>query len=306
MLQLKICCKCKIEKDISQFGNLKSSKDGYRYDCKICRKTYRENNRDIIKQKQQEYYFDNKDILLEKNKSYRIRNIEQINIQRKEYRNRPEIKEHCKQKNKDYLPIRKEKIKQKRKTDLNFQLSEVLRSKIHRMIKGKETSYKKLIGCNVEFFIKWIEFRFDSNMNWNNYGTDWHIDHILPISIFDFSKINEQQICFHWTNLQPLNGLENQQKSNKIELHHYFNNLVNVIRFNSKYKNFLGYQILNESLKWLRDNDLRYGKNASYNLEFNNSNKIDNPQPSSYGHNDKTMEKVQRLNGFGSEEINHL
>ena len=25
-----------------------------------------------------------------------------------------------------------------------------------------------------------------------------------------------------------------------------------------------GYQVLNESLKWLRNNELRYGKNASY------------------------------------------
>jgi hypothetical protein len=51
------------------------------------------------------------------------------------------------------------------------------------------------------------------------------------------------------------------------------------------------YQVLNESLKWLRDNTLRYGKNATYDLEIKiillhfsqkwNSNEIDNPQPSS-------------------------
>jgi hypothetical protein len=43
----------------------------------------------------------------------------------------------------------------------------------------------------------------------------------------------------------------------------------------------VGYQVLNKSLKWLRDNELRYGKNASYELELDNSNEIDNPQPSS-------------------------
>ena len=42
----------------------------------------------------------------------------------------------------------------------------------------------------------------------------------------------------------------------------------------------VGYQVLNESLKWLRDKKLKYGKNASYELE-NISNEIDNPQPSS-------------------------
>jgi hypothetical protein len=42
--------------------------------------------------------------------------------------------------------------------------------------------------------------------------------------------------------------------------------------------NFLGYQTLNESLKWLRIK-LRYGKNPTY--EGNNTPEIDNPQPSS-------------------------
>lgn len=281
MENLKTCYKCKLEQEICNFGKLKSSKDGYRYDCKNCRKEYRENNKENIKNKQKEYYLENKNILLEKNKEYRIENKDKINNQRKEYRNRPDVKEHVKQKNKEYLPIKKQKIYEKRKTDLSFQLSEVLRSKIHKMINDKETSYKYLIGCNISFLKKWIEFRFDDKMTWNNYGSYWHIDHIIPVSIFDFNNKIDQEMCFHWTNLQPLNSLENLQKSNKLQLHYYFNNLVNVVRFNSKYKIFLGYQVLNKSLKWLRDNELRYGKNASYELELDNSNEIDNPQPSS-------------------------
>jgi hypothetical protein len=142
-------------------------------------------------------------------------------------------------------------------------------------------------------------------MNWDNLGKYWHIDHILPINKFNFSNLNEQKICFHWTNLQPLNATENIQKSDKILLHHYFNNIVNVNRFNSKYNNYLGYQIVSESLQWLR-RELRYGKNSPYDKETIVPFEIDNPQPSSCNHYDKIMEKVQRLNGFGSEEINHL
>ena len=248
----KICCKCKIELDIIHFGKLNSSRDGYRYDCKNCRKNYRENNKDIIKNKQHEYYNNNKIELLQKNKNYRVNKSIIINNQRKEYRNRPEIKEHIKKKNKDYLPIRKEKIKNLRKTSLNFRLSEILRSKIHKMIKGNKTSYQEIIGCDLITLKKWIEFRFDENMNWNNLGIYWQIDHILPINSFNFNNENEKNICFHWTNLQPLKSDINRNKSDKLELHYYFNNIVNVVRFNSKYRNFLGYQALNESLKWLR------------------------------------------------------
>ena len=37
----------------------------------------------------------------------------------------------------------------------------------------------------------------------------------------------------------------------QLQLHHYFNNIINVNRFNSVYKEFLGYEAINESLLWL-------------------------------------------------------
>lgn len=274
----KTCYKCKQVLEIIHFGKLKSSSDGHRYDCKNCRKQYAIENKAQIKQKQHEYYQNNKLELQNKNKSYRLANTDKINEQRKEYRSREEVKLHIKQKNAAYLPIRKQQIKEKRKSNMNFKLSEIMRSKIHKMIKGHPTSYKQLIGCDEVHLIKWLEFRFDDNMNWNNFGTYWQIDHVLPINKFNFANLNEQKICFHWTNLQPLNALENRQKSDKLMLHHYFNNVVNVNRFNSKYNNFLGYQIVSESLQWLRC-ELRYGNNSPYNSDI--SDEIDNSQPSS-------------------------
>ena len=52
-------------------------------------------------------------------------------------------------------------------------------------------------------------------MSWNNYGK-WHIDHIIPSSLFDLTKEEEQKKCFHYTNLQPMRGIENKTKSNNI------------------------------------------------------------------------------------------
>ena len=51
-------------------------------------------------------------------------------------------------------------------------------------------------------------------MSWDNHG-EWHIDHIKPISLFDLTKIEEQQICFHYTNLQPLWAKENISKGGR-------------------------------------------------------------------------------------------
>ena len=41
------------------------------------------------------------------------------------------------------------------------------------------------------------------------------IDHILPVSSFDLAKPEEQKICFHFTNLQPLWDWENLMKRDK-------------------------------------------------------------------------------------------
>ena len=48
-------------------------------------------------------------------------------------------------------------------------------------------------------------------MTWNNYGK-WHIDHITPCAKFNLSIPDEQQLSFHYTNLQPLWAIDNQKK----------------------------------------------------------------------------------------------
>ena len=66
-------------------------------------------------------------------------------------------------------------------------------------------------------------------MNWSNHGTIWEIDHIIPCDSFDLTKLEEQEKCFHFSNLQPLfktteiaeslgykGYIGNREKSNKI------------------------------------------------------------------------------------------
>jgi hypothetical protein len=70
--------------------------------------------------------------------------------------------------------------------------------------------------------------QFKTEMTWENHGTVWEIDHIIPCSFFDLTKEEEQQRCYHYTNLQPLfkttkiaesfgyiNEIGNRNKSNK-------------------------------------------------------------------------------------------
>lgn len=53
-------------------------------------------------------------------------------------------------------------------------------------------------------------------MTWENYG-EWHIDHIKPCASFDLNDPEQQKLCFHYTNLQPMWAKENQKKADKLE-----------------------------------------------------------------------------------------
>jgi hypothetical protein len=52
---MKICNKCKLEKDFIEFYKNNATKDNYTYYCKDCIKKYKKDNKDKINKKRREY-----------------------------------------------------------------------------------------------------------------------------------------------------------------------------------------------------------------------------------------------------------
>lgn len=88
-------------------------------------------------------------------------------------------------------------------------------SEIKKHLGNKKTKSIKLLGCSIEYLKSHLESKFYGEMCWENYGSYWHIDHIRPCSSFDLSKKEEQEKCFHYSNLQPLTAKENLKKGSK-------------------------------------------------------------------------------------------
>lgn len=54
-------------------------------------------------------------------------------------------------------------------------------------------------------------------MTWENRGMfGWHIDHIIPLSLFNLTDRNDFLNACHYTNLQPLWSLDNLKKGDRI------------------------------------------------------------------------------------------
>ena len=54
-------------------------------------------------------------------------------------------------------------------------------------------------------------------MSLENYGSVWHIDHVIPCASFNFLNEKEMKKCFNWINLRPMYASENISKGNKID-----------------------------------------------------------------------------------------
>jgi len=93
-----------------------------------------------------------------------------------------------------------------------------LRSDFKQTILDKKL-YKSVLhylGVPLSYLLKWMEYQFDENMTWENHGTYWNIDHVKPCNSFDLTKESDVQICYHWSNLRPLEKIANFRKNNKI------------------------------------------------------------------------------------------
>jgi len=105
-----------------------------------------------------------------------------------------------------------------RRDKSNYYISKLLRCRVWSVLKGVKKSKPTLtmLGCTLEQFRQYMQAQFKRGMAWNNMGSHWHIDHIIPCSAFDLSKPEHQAVCFHYTNMQPLEARRNLAKRAKV------------------------------------------------------------------------------------------
>jgi len=108
----------------------------------------------------------------------------------------------------------------RRIADPNRQIRHNLRVRMGDVLKGlsKSASTMKLVGCTIEELWKHLESSssWESWMTRENYGAGgWDLDHIKACAKFDLTDPEQQRVCFHWSNLQPLEHMANLKKSNR-------------------------------------------------------------------------------------------
>ncbi len=212
-IQTKICCTCKIEKNIECYSKDKIKKDGLRAYCRTCdskkKKQYRQENAERERERNKKYYQENLEKVRERSKKYRQENAEREREYSKQY-----YQENKEKTNK----YRLERLKTNPKFKLDHNMSRSICKSLKRKgLSKKETGWQKSVGYTLEQLKEHLEKQFTPEMTWDNHGTLWHIDHIKPKSLFEYDSIDHPEFkkCWSLDNLQPLEAKENLKKNNK-------------------------------------------------------------------------------------------
>ncbi len=231
---MKVCTLCGQPKASGEYYADKKSKIGLSSYCKLCQK-----------EKSHKWYTSHREMAAETSRKYKEVHAERTREIFHEWyeKNRDKAKartiawqkaypEKVKEKMSKYKIANPEKVKEyrkksaikgrlKRKANPKLRLNDTISSGIRSSIlRGSKAGchWEDLVCYTIDQLKKHLEKRFLPGMSWENYGTYWHIDHKIPISVFNFEHPEDIdfRICWSLKNLQPLTAKENIIKSNKL------------------------------------------------------------------------------------------
>lgn len=242
-METKVCSVCKEEKSLDEFNKRNSKSDKHVALCKTCHAEKTKQYRESLKEKgvQEGSKVCSKCGIEKQNtefpigkaycracgremcKSYKQRNKGHISEYNKKYKG--DHKEEVKEYNHDYNLEHREEIQkrqtiyqcERKKTDPQFKMACDLRTKLSNTMKGgyKDSSIQTF-GCEYNFLCDWIKSQFTDEMSFENYGSVWNVDHVIPCARFNLINSDDRHKCFHWSNLRPFKYIENLERNNTL------------------------------------------------------------------------------------------
>ena len=192
----KQCTKCKEIKSIEEFYKDNRAKDGHMCWCRECNnkqgKKWQKNNLGKFTKYSMKYYKNNLEKCREYNRNYHRNNPEKINELMRKWLSKPRNK-------------------------LNVNISRLINYSLKKNKDGKH--WEGLVNYTLQNLMTHLENQFTKDMSWENYGKyGWWIDHIIPVSLWNFDSYNDREFkqCWALCNLQPLWAKENISKGNRI------------------------------------------------------------------------------------------
>jgi len=189
-------------------------------------------NKEETKEYMKSYYLKHKAIIKARSTEYNKTNNKKIKDYKKIYSKnyykknkekkqayQKENKERIRENGKRWRMAHPEKVKQKNNT-LSHRMSVLVRKSL---IQGKNGwGWETLVGFSAIDLKEHLEKQFVDGMTWDAFERgEIHIDHRVPISVFNFTKPEHADFKKAWAldNLQPMWAKDNLEKGAKLNEH---------------------------------------------------------------------------------------
>jgi hypothetical protein len=122
------------------------------------------------------------------------------------------------------------------KLRIRYNIMSMISSQLRHMETRRMKSLDTILGMDFDNFIKYIESKFNSELNWDTYGRVWAIHHIIPRTLCETPT--DVYLLNRYTNLIPLTISENSMIRHSIvpsqlnEWHHTNLRIQQIIKNN--------------------------------------------------------------------------
>jgi hypothetical protein len=204
---------CKEMKPVTEFFKRKESSDGLDCKCKNCRSKCRKLLNNPV------------DTNIKEKTCTKCKNTKSVAEFTKNKRSVDGWKHTCKvcerryHNNQEYRDKVNKRRVERYKEDEGYRLKACLSGGLYRALKGvglskNNISIIKYFDCTKEEIFE----RLNSTKDQKWTDEDLHIDHIIPVSLFDHTDDNEIKKCWNLRNIRYLPALENLSKGDKLDM----------------------------------------------------------------------------------------
>lgn len=216
-------CRRELPATVDVFGRNKRMGDGLHWYCRECRSSHRRKNLERFLASERAAHARNRAQRnaytrsrwvdpefrakqLEANKAWHRKNADAKRAKNQRWRaeNPEKVRKHLRD---AYL---RNQIRHNVSGHIAFCLKRVGSSKARRR-------FESLLGYGVDDLRRHIERQFRDGMTWDNHGSLWELDHIVPLASFTFASADDAEFRAAWalSNLQPLFKKHNRSKGGR-------------------------------------------------------------------------------------------
>lgn len=99
---------------------------------------------------------------------------------------------------------------------INNNMTAIMHYSVRRNV-SSSSKYTAPLGYTWADLRAYLERQFTPEMNWENWGDVWELDHIVPLSSFKYTSLDDPLFreCWRLDNLRPLGRFENNSKGSR-------------------------------------------------------------------------------------------